>query len=41
LRVAFVRSERLVAEAEDYFGKPEEEEHPPLETATTQRLVKT
>jgi hypothetical protein len=30
-----------VAEARGHFGNPEEGEHPPLEAATKQRLVKT
>jgi hypothetical protein len=33
--------ETLVAEARVYFGNPEEEDRPPLEAATKQRLVKT
>jgi hypothetical protein len=41
LRVTVVRSETLVAEARGQFRNPEEGEHPPLEAATKQRLVKT
>jgi hypothetical protein len=37
LRIADVRSEKLVAEA----GNPEECEGPPLKAVTKQRLVKT
>jgi hypothetical protein len=37
---AAVAVEKLVAEAGDRFGNPEEGEHPPLE-AITRRLVKT
>jgi hypothetical protein len=39
--VAVVRSEKLVTEAQGEFANPEEEERPPLEAATKQRLVKT
>jgi hypothetical protein len=39
--VAVVRSKKLVAETGGKFWSPEEGEHPPLETATNQRLVKT
>jgi hypothetical protein len=41
LRVAVVRSEKLVAEARGQFGNPEEGKRPPFEAATKQRLVKT
>jgi hypothetical protein len=41
LTVAVMKSEKLVAEAGDSFGDPEEEERPPLKAATKQRLVKT
>jgi hypothetical protein len=35
-----VRSGKLIAEA-GQFGSPEEGDHPPLEAAAKQRLVKT
>jgi hypothetical protein len=41
LRVAVVRSEKLVAEDWDSSGTQEEGKRPPLETATKERLVKT
>jgi hypothetical protein len=33
--------EKLVAKVRGYFGNPEEEERPPLEAGTKQRLAKT
>jgi hypothetical protein len=41
LRVAAVRSEKLVAEARDSSGSQRKGEHPPLEDATKPQLVKT
>jgi hypothetical protein len=41
LRVAVVRSEKLVAEALGEFGNPEEGERSPFGPAAKQRLVKT
>jgi hypothetical protein len=39
LRIAFVRSEKLVDETGGQFGNPEEGERPLLEAATKQRIV--
>jgi hypothetical protein len=41
LRVAAVRSEKLVAEEQGQFRNPEEGEHLTLEATTNQQLVKT
>jgi hypothetical protein len=41
LRVAVMKSEKMLAEAGGGFGDTKEEERPPLKVTTKQRLVKT